>query len=80
MCGGDLLGTEVALYNCLFSIQLISDSFLLFTDFFFFKFQMTCVCIHEVCSPARPGKSEEGARSPGAGAEGSCELNTWHRR
>lgn len=73
MCGGDLLGTEVALYNCLFSIQLISDSFLLFTDLVF-------LCIHEVCSPARPGKSEEGARSPGAGAEGSCELNTWHRR
>lgn len=38
-CGGDLLGTEVALYNCLFSIQLISDSFLLFTDLFFFNFR-----------------------------------------
>lgn len=63
-----------------FSLFLIPFCYSQICLFFFFKFQMTCVCIHEVCSPARPGKSEEGARSPGAGAEGSCELNTWHRR
>lgn len=78
MCGGDLSGTEVAFYNCLFSIQLISDSFLFFTEFFFLISNDVRMCIHEkVCSPACPWKSEEGAGSPGAGAEGSCELNTW---
>lgn len=65
---GTYWGTEAALYNCLFSIQLIPGSFLFFTAFFFISNDVW-MCIHEkVCSPACPWKSEEGAISPGAGA------------
>lgn len=34
---GDLLGTEMALYNCLFSIQLISD--FCYSQIYFFNFR-----------------------------------------
>lgn len=61
-----------------FSLFLIPFCFS--QNFFFFKFQMTCVCVSMrrcVHLHALGNQRKAPDPLPGAGAEGSCELNTW---